>query len=103
MDRVHVDEKWLWLCQDGEKYILLEDEPPPKLTTKHKNYIEKVMFLSVLKLTQGGTTKPPKCGMARLEFGQLDIGSWLSGQVSTDRQVPVCGRMIAWIRRGTVR
>jgi hypothetical protein len=45
MDRVHLDEKWFWLCQDGEKYILLEDEPPPKRTTKHKNYIEKVMFL----------------------------------------------------------
>jgi hypothetical protein len=45
MDRVHVDEKWFWLCQDGEKYHLLDDEPAPHRTTKHKNYIEKVMFL----------------------------------------------------------
>jgi hypothetical protein len=45
MDRVHVDEKWFWLCKDGEKYILLDDEPTPQRSTKHKNYIEKVMFL----------------------------------------------------------
>jgi hypothetical protein len=45
MDKVHLDEKWFWLCQDGEKYILVDDEPAPHRTTKHKNYIEKVMFL----------------------------------------------------------
>ena len=45
MDRVHVDEKWFWLCQDGERYILVDDEPPPHRTTKHKNYIKKVMCL----------------------------------------------------------
>jgi hypothetical protein len=45
MDKVHLDEKWFWLCQDGEKYILVDDEPAPHRTTKHKSYIEKVMFL----------------------------------------------------------
>ena len=29
-DRVHTDEKWFWICQDGEKYILVEGEEPPK-------------------------------------------------------------------------
>jgi hypothetical protein len=45
MDQVHVDEKWFWLCKEGEKYILVLDEPNPHRTTKHKNYIENVMFL----------------------------------------------------------
>jgi hypothetical protein len=28
-DPVHVDEKWLWLCQGGEKYILVDEGSPP--------------------------------------------------------------------------
>jgi hypothetical protein len=24
MDKVHLDKKWFWLCQDGEKYILVD-------------------------------------------------------------------------------
>jgi hypothetical protein len=45
MDRVHIDEKWFQMCQDGEGYILLAGEEPP--VTKHKrNCIGKViMFL----------------------------------------------------------
>jgi hypothetical protein len=45
MDKVHVDEKWFHLIRDGEKYILCDDEEPPKRHTKHKSYIGKVMFL----------------------------------------------------------
>ena len=45
MNQVHVDEKWFFLCQDGERYILVEDEEPPKRCTRHKGYITKVMFL----------------------------------------------------------
>jgi hypothetical protein len=45
MDRVHVDEKWFWLCKDGEKYILVDGERPPKRYVRHKSHIEKVMFL----------------------------------------------------------
>jgi len=44
-DKVHVDEKWFYLCRDGENYILAGDEPPPKRHVKHKNFIGKVMFL----------------------------------------------------------
>jgi hypothetical protein len=43
-DRIHTDEKWFWICQDGEKYILVEGEEPPKRHVRHKNYMEKVMF-----------------------------------------------------------
>jgi hypothetical protein len=45
MDRVHVDEKWFWLCKDGERYILAEGEEPPQRYVCHKCHIEKVMFL----------------------------------------------------------
>jgi hypothetical protein len=48
MDRVHIDEKWFWICQDSEKYIMVEDEALPRRTVRHKGYIEKVMFLCAL-------------------------------------------------------
>lgn len=44
-NKVFIDEKWFNLCQDGESYILCEGEEAPKRQVKHKNYIEKVMFL----------------------------------------------------------
>jgi hypothetical protein len=45
MDMVHVDEKWLWICKDGEKYILVDSEEElPYRHVRHKNYVEKVMF-----------------------------------------------------------
>jgi hypothetical protein len=45
MDRVHLDEKWFHMCQDGEGYYLCADEEPPERYVKHKGYIGKVMFL----------------------------------------------------------
>jgi hypothetical protein len=45
IDRVHIDEKWFHLCQDGEGYLVLEDEVAPERHVKHKGYIGKVMFL----------------------------------------------------------
>jgi hypothetical protein len=45
MDRVHIDEKWFHMCQDGEGYLLVAGEEPPVRYTKHKSYIGKVMFL----------------------------------------------------------
>jgi hypothetical protein len=45
MDRVHIDEKWFHLCQDGEGYLVLDDEVAPERHVKHKGYIGKVMFL----------------------------------------------------------
>lgn len=43
-DKVHVDEKWFYLCKDGENYILAGDEELPERHVKHKNFIGKVMF-----------------------------------------------------------
>jgi hypothetical protein len=45
-DVAHGDEKWFYLCEDGEKYILVDDEDDPKRHTRHKGYITKVMFLN---------------------------------------------------------
>jgi hypothetical protein len=46
MDRVHIDEKWFHMCQDGEGYLLVAgEEEPPERHVKHKGYIGKVMFL----------------------------------------------------------
>jgi len=44
-DKVHLDEKWFYLCKDGEQYILTAGEDAPERHVKHKNFIEKVMFL----------------------------------------------------------
>jgi hypothetical protein len=45
LDKVHLDEKWFNLCQDGKNYILVVGEEPPKRHVKHRNFITKVMFL----------------------------------------------------------
>ena len=45
-DEVHVDEKWFYLTRDQENYIMVDDEPDPQRTVKHKSHVEKVMFLA---------------------------------------------------------
>jgi hypothetical protein len=47
-DKVHIDEKWFWLCKDGEKYLLVDDEEAPTRRVRHKKYMDKVMFLTAL-------------------------------------------------------
>ena len=42
------DEKWFNLMTDGRCFILGKDEPDPHITTRHKSYIGKVMFLCVV-------------------------------------------------------
>ena len=42
---VHIDEKWFYVIRDGAKYLLVFDEKPPKLTTRHKKKISKVQFI----------------------------------------------------------
>jgi len=46
LDEVHIDEKWFFVCNDGESYTLVTDEEePPKRAVSHKNHICKVMFI----------------------------------------------------------
>ena len=44
-DRVHLDEKWLFLTWEKERYLLLPEEKEPTHCVKHKSHITKVMFL----------------------------------------------------------
>ncbi|GJN06793.1 hypothetical protein PR202_ga24555 [Eleusine coracana subsp. coracana] len=50
-DHVFIDEKWFFLTQKSSKYYLLPEEDDPHRTSKSKNYIPQLMFLSV-------TTRP---------------------------------------------
>jgi len=64
-DEVHVDEKWFFLCRDGESYVIISDEEePPKRYVSHKSHVTKVMFL---------------CAMARPR--RLPNGSWWDGKI----------------------
>ena len=47
-DEVHLDEKWFYMTRDHSHYILAAGESDPHRTTRHKGYIEKVMFLSAV-------------------------------------------------------
>jgi len=65
LDEVHIDEKWFFVCNDGESYILVTDEEePPTRSVKHKSHVAKVMFISAI-------AKPR----------QLHNGSWWDGKV----------------------
>jgi len=44
-NEVHFDEKWFFVCRDGESYVLVSDETPPERAVEHKSHIAKVMFL----------------------------------------------------------
>ena len=45
MDHIHMDEKWFFLSQQKERYLLLPEEKNPKWCVKSKLHITKVMFL----------------------------------------------------------
>ena len=44
-DWIHLDEKWFFLTQEKERYLLLLEEKNPQWCVKHKSHIIKVMFL----------------------------------------------------------
>ncbi len=48
LDRVDIDEKWLYLSQKITSYILVPGEVPPLCLCKHKNHIEKAMCLTAM-------------------------------------------------------
>ena len=45
MDHIHVGEKWFFLSQQKERYLLKPEEKNPKLCVKSKSQKTKVMFL----------------------------------------------------------
>ena len=48
MDHVHMDEKWFFLSQQKERYLLLPEEKNPKRCVKSKSHITKIMFLCAI-------------------------------------------------------
>ena len=44
-DRVHLDEKWVFLTWEKERYLLLPEEKELTLCVKHKSHITTEMFL----------------------------------------------------------
>uniref|UniRef100_A0A0A9CC03 Transposase n=1 Tax=Arundo donax TaxID=35708 RepID=A0A0A9CC03_ARUDO len=47
-DYVFIDEKWFYLTTKTEKYYTVPDEEQPTRTCKNKNYIPKIMILTVV-------------------------------------------------------
>ena len=47
-DFVHIDKKWFYICQNGQKYYLYTDEELPTRKVRHKSHITKVMFLAAV-------------------------------------------------------
>ena len=64
-DWIHLDEKWFFLTQEKEQYLLLLDEKNPKHCVKHKSHITKVMFL---------------CAVARPQFNP-SANSWWDSKI----------------------
>ena len=64
-DHIHLDEKWFFLTQEKEWYLLLSDEKNPKCCVKHKSHITKVMFL---------------CAVVRPHFNP-PVNSWWDGKL----------------------
>ena len=64
-DHIHLDEKWFFLTQEKEHYLLFSDKKNPKHCIKHKSHITKVMFL---------------CAVARPRF-ITSVNSWWDGKL----------------------
>jgi hypothetical protein len=72
-DEIDVDEKWFHLTYDGVRYYLAPMETAPDRRTRHKGYIDKIMFLSAVarpKKLPNGTWFDGKIGI--WPFGQYE-------------------------------
>ena len=74
MDQIHVDEKWFFLSQQKERYLLLLEEKNPKWCIKSKLHITKVMFLCAI-LHPHLTLVQIHGGMENSGYGLLVIGN----------------------------
>ena len=73
-NKVHVDEKWFHRMSDGRCFILGKDEEDPYHHCKHKNYIDKVMFLCAVarpRYLPDGTYFDGKIGI--WPFGHIEL------------------------------
>ena len=70
LDRVDIDEKWFYLSQKVTSFILVPGEVPPLRLCKHKNHIEKAMYLTAMARPH----QDPVTGV--LWNGNGKIGTW---------------------------
>ena len=47
-DFVHLDEKWFYICKQGQRYYSYEGEDIPIRKVQHKSHVIKVMFLAAV-------------------------------------------------------
>ena len=72
-DWIHLDEKWFFLTQKKEQYLLLPEEKNPKHCVKHKSHITKVMFLCAVARPQ---FNPSTNSWWDSKLGIWPIGDW---------------------------
>ena len=72
-DRIHLDEKWFFLTQEMERYLLLLGEKNSKHCVKHKSHITKVRFLCVVVRL---CFNPPANSWWDGKLGIWPIGDW---------------------------
>ena len=64
---VHADEKWFYRTRKTQNFYLSHREEAPKRECKHKNHIQKIMFLSAMARprydAQGNCTFDGKIGV----------------------------------------
>ena len=75
LDWIHLDEKWFFLTQKKERYLLLLEEKNPKCCIKHKSHITKVMFLCAVAYALDLTLLQILGEMASWGYGQLVTGN----------------------------
>ncbi|CAB1112923.1 unnamed protein product [Ectocarpus sp. CCAP 1310/34] len=47
-DFLHLDEKWFYICKQGQRYYFYEGEHLPIRKVQHKSHVIKVMFLAAV-------------------------------------------------------
>ncbi|CAN0514412.1 unnamed protein product, partial [Ectocarpus sp. 12 AP-2014] len=48
LDFVHLNEKWFYICKQGQRYYCYEGEDLPVRKVQHKSHVIKVMFLAAV-------------------------------------------------------
>ena len=88
-DRVDVDEKWFYMTQESESFITVnpnyerteseddEERDEPVRRTRHKNYIQKVLFLCAQARPRWD---PHRNAMWDGKIGIWPIGDWVQAQ-----------------------
>ena len=56
-DLIHIDEKWFYLTEDGQRFIIAADKEEPYRHVQHKSFLTKIMFLCAVARRRYDTRK----------------------------------------------